>query len=206
MRFKDAAARTWVRGTAAAVGAAAGLLVIAACGTSAASTPAGASSSTPTSAASVAPAAGSGSSGGSGTVISTASGKDGTYLTGANGKAVYLWVADTSNKSTCSGACAAAWPPVTTKGSPTASGSAVAGDLGTTQRSGGTEQVTYDGHPLYYYAGDSGAGQITGQGSTQFGSPWWLVAPNGSAIKTPAGAAAPSTAAKSSSSGGASWS
>lgn len=119
---------------------------------------------------------------GSGAVISTADGADGTYLVGPSGRAVYLWVADTSSASTCSGACAAAWPPVTTDGAPTASGSAVAAELGTTARDDGTEQVTYHGHPLYYYAGDSAAGQTNGQGSGGFGAPWWLVAPAGTAI------------------------
>lgn len=108
---------------------------------------------------------------------------------------------DTSSSSTCSGACAAAWPPVTTKGAPTASGKAVASKLGTTKRSDGTEQVTYSGHPLYYYAGDSKAGQTTGQGNDGFGAKWWLVAPSGSAI-TGSGASTTSSAAAASSGGG----
>jgi hypothetical protein len=68
---------------------------------------------------------------------------------------------------------------VTATGSVTASGSAVASDLGTITRSDGTKQVTYDGHPLYYFAGDSGAGQANGQGSDGFGAKWWLVSPAG---------------------------
>jgi secreted repeat protein with Y-X4-D motif len=86
------------------------------------------------------------------------------------------------NKSVCSGACAGAWPPVTATGTVTASGSAVASDLGTITRSDGTKQVTYDGHPLYYFVGDSGPGSDSGQGSNSFGAKWWLVAPSGSAI------------------------
>jgi hypothetical protein len=58
----------------------------------------------------------------------------------------------------------------------------VASDLGTITRSDGTKQVTYDGHPLYYFAGDSGAGTATGQGSDGFGAKWWLVSPAGADV------------------------
>ena len=64
----------------------------------------------------------------------------------------------------------------------TASGSAKASDLGTITRSDGTKQVTYNGHPLYYYAGDSGSGTASGQGSDSFGAKWWLVSPSGSDV------------------------
>jgi predicted lipoprotein with Yx(FWY)xxD motif len=95
---------------------------------------------------------------------------------------VYLWVADTGDKSTCSGACATAWPPVEAKGKPTAGNGANAADLGTTTRSDGSEQVTYKGHPLYYFIADKSPGQTSGQGSDSFGAKWWLVAPSGVAI------------------------
>jgi predicted lipoprotein with Yx(FWY)xxD motif len=95
---------------------------------------------------------------------------------------VYLWVKDTGGTSACSGACAGAWPPVTTTGSATASGSAKASGLGTITRSDGTKQVTYDGHPLYFFSGDSGPGTATGQGSDGFGAKWWLVSPTGSDV------------------------
>ena len=106
----------------------------------------------------------------------------GTFLVSGSGKAVYLWVKDTGDMSNCSGACAGAWPPVTTTGSATASGGAKASDLGTITRSDGTKQVTYDGHPLYYFSGDSGPGTAAGQGSDSFGAKWWLVAPTGSDV------------------------
>jgi hypothetical protein len=95
---------------------------------------------------------------------------------------------------------------VTTKGHVTAANGAKAADLGTITRSDGSKQVTYLGHPLYYFAGDSGPGQTNGQGSNGFGAKWWLVAPAGTKITvadaatgTAAGAAAgagnsPSTA------------
>jgi len=114
--------------------------------------------------------------------LRTAHNADGTYLTDSSGRALYLWVADHNDASTCKGACAQAWPPLTTKGAPAASGTVVAGDLGTITRSGGGTQVTYKGHPLYYYAGDGGPGQTAGQGSDGFGAKWWLVSPAGAAI------------------------
>lgn len=89
---------------------------------------------------------------------------------------------DTGATSNCNGACAGAWPPVTTTGSPTASGGAKASDLGTITRPDGSKQVTYEGHPLYYFSGDSGPGTATGQGSDGFGAKWWLVAPTGSDV------------------------
>ena len=132
--------------------------------------PAGASSSS------------SGASASGGTVITTAKSSAGTFLTNGSGRAVYLWVKDTGDMSNCDGACAGAWPPVTTTGAATASGSAKASDLGTITRSDGTKQVTYDGHPLYYFSGDSGPGTASGQGSDGFGAKWWLVAPTGSDV------------------------
>jgi predicted lipoprotein with Yx(FWY)xxD motif len=121
-----------------------------------------------------------------------------SFLTGGSGRALYLWVPDTKTKSMCSGACAGAWPPLTVKGSPTAGTGARASDLGTIGRSDGTKQVTYAGHPLYYFAGDKAAGQTSGEGSNGFGAPWYLVAPSGQQI-TSLSAAAPSAAPSSSS-------
>jgi predicted lipoprotein with Yx(FWY)xxD motif len=114
--------------------------------------------------------------------LGTANGADGTYLTDGSGRALYLWVADGDGKSTCTGACATAWPPLTAKGTPAVSGGVHASDVSTITRSGGATQVAYMGHPLYYYAGDGSPGQTTGQGSDGFGAKWWLVAPSGAAI------------------------
>ena len=115
-------------------------------------------------------------------MVKTAKGSAGTYLTGPNGHALYLWVADSGDKSVCAGACAQAWPPLITNGKPAAGSGATSSDLGTTMRSNGTEQVTYKGHPLYYYVADTSAQTTTGQGSNDFGAKWWLVAPSGTAI------------------------
>ena len=89
---------------------------------------------------------------------------------------------DSKDASACSGACAGAWPPVTATGAVTASGGVNKADLSTITRSGGAKQVVYDGHPLYYSRGDSGPGQVTGQGSDGFGAKWWLVNPAGTSI------------------------
>ena len=178
---------------------AAGLLA-AAGGTAAGSTTAG---STPAGT----PASGSATA----TVIESHAGSAGSFLTNGSGRAVYLWAADSMNKSTCSGACAGAWPPVTATGQVTAADGAKAAELGTITRSDGTKQVTYDGHPLYYFAGDSGPGQTNGQGSDSFGAKWWLVAPAGTKITAAdaaASAGSPSSAAPATSSGssaGGSW-
>jgi predicted lipoprotein with Yx(FWY)xxD motif len=117
-----------------------------------------------------------------GTVITTEAGSAGAFLTNGSGRTVYLWAKDGTNMSACSGACAAAWPPVPATGTLTATGGAKASDLGTITRSDGTKQVTYDGHPLYYFVGDSSPDQTAGQGSDAFGAKWWLVAPSGAQI------------------------
>jgi predicted lipoprotein with Yx(FWY)xxD motif len=187
-------------------GALAAAATVAAC-SSAASSTAAAPAASPTGAS---PAAAGGSAAASGgTVITTAKSSAGTVLTNGSGKAVYVWTKDTGDMSNCNGACAGAWPPVTTTGTATAAGSAKASDIGTITRSDGTKQVTYDGHPLYYFAGDSGPGTASGQGSDGFGAKWWLVAPTGSdvtasvstftAAATGAAPAAPAPAAPASS-------
>jgi predicted lipoprotein with Yx(FWY)xxD motif len=203
-------------------GALAAAATVAAC-SSAASSTAAAPAASPTGASPAAASpAGSGASSSGGTVITTAKSSEGTVLASSSGRAVYLWAKDTGDMSNCNGACAGAWPPVTTTGTATASGGAKASDIGTITRSDGTKQVTYDGHPLYYFSGDSGPGTASGQGSDAFGAKWWLVAPTGSDVTAavtsftaggsagaPAAPAAPAStpaSAPASSSAGGSWS
>lgn len=164
---------------AAVAGGAAGVALLVAACSSGSSGSASAPASSPAGAAAASSAASSGTGTSGGTVITTASASAGTFLTSGSGHAVYLFTKDTGGKSSCTGACAGAWPPVTTAGSPTASGGAKASGLGTITRSDGTKQVTYDGHPLYYFSGDSGAGVASGQGLNAFGAKWWLVSPGG---------------------------
>jgi predicted lipoprotein with Yx(FWY)xxD motif len=142
------------------------------------------------------------SSAASSTVITTKTSSGGSFLTNSAGRAVYLFLADSSGKSACSGACAAAWPPVVATGQPTAAGDAQSSDLGTITRSDGTKQVTYDGHPLYYFVGDTGPGTDKGQGVDGFGAKWWLVAPSGSSITTAVTISGSASAPASSSGGG----
>jgi predicted lipoprotein with Yx(FWY)xxD motif len=110
----------------------------------------------------------------------------GTILVDGQGRTIYLFQRDTGPTSTCAGACIAGWPAVTTHGTPQAAGGVTAAKLGTTKRSDGTMQATYAGHPLYYYAGDSAAGDANGQALNAFGAPWYVVGTNGSAITTQA--------------------
>jgi predicted lipoprotein with Yx(FWY)xxD motif len=119
----------------------------------------------------------------SGMVITSKHDKLGTVLAAGPKKlTVYLFEADKGAASACSGACAAAWPPVTTSGSPQSSASAVAADLGTITRSDGSKQVTYKGHPLYYFIKDKDAGDAYGQGAKAFGASWYVLAPSGNKI------------------------
>jgi predicted lipoprotein with Yx(FWY)xxD motif len=110
----------------------------------------------------------------------------GTYLTDSKGNTLYLFVADPAGKSTCSGSCAAAWPPLVASGKPTAGDGVDAAKLTTIMRDDGSEQVAYDGHALYYFVKDTSAGATTGQGVDGFGALWWVVAPSGSAITSTA--------------------
>ena len=162
------------------------------------------SSSAPASAAT--PAGGSTGSAaaaaGSGLVITTKSGSAGAFLTDGSGRAVYLWTKDGKDSSACSGACAGAWPPVTTTGAVTASGGVNTADLSTITRSGGAKQVVYDGHPLYYFSGDSGPGQVNGQGSDGFGAKWWPVDPAGTSITAAVTVSGASPSASASTGGG----
>ena len=110
------------------------------------------------------------------------SGIEDKALVDGKGRALYLWEADTNGMSTCSGACAAAWPPVTVSGAAQAGSGVTQSLLGTVKRADGTEQVTYNGHPLYYFVGDTGPGMAKGQGSNDFGAGWYVLNAKGSKI------------------------
>lgn len=162
-------------------------LAVAGCGSSSTKTEASGypstAASTTKSAAAAGASASTGSSAAGGTVVTTMHTSLGTILAaGPKRLTVYLFAADTGSTSTCSEACAQVWPLVTTTGNPKAEGGAVAADLGTTG-SGGTKQVTYKGHPLYYYVSDQQSGETTGQGVNSFGAPWYVLSPAGSEIR-----------------------
>jgi predicted lipoprotein with Yx(FWY)xxD motif len=116
--------------------------------------------------------------------VKTRSTSLGTILVDSKGRTLYLFEKDTKNKSNCSGACAANWPPTIVSGKPTAGGKAVASKLGTTKRSDGTTQVTYAGHPLYTFVLDKNKpGSTKGEGVDAFGAEWYVVGTNGKKIE-----------------------
>jgi predicted lipoprotein with Yx(FWY)xxD motif len=114
--------------------------------------------------------------------VMTRTGSAGTYLVDGQGKSLYLFVADKGSTSSCEGPCATVWPPLTVADKANAGAGVNAAMLSTSTRTDGAKQVTYAGHPLYYFAADRAAGDTTGQGVNNFGGLWWLVAPNGTAI------------------------
>jgi predicted lipoprotein with Yx(FWY)xxD motif len=114
--------------------------------------------------------------------LQSATGIDGKFLADGQGRALYLFEADKGSTSTCTGACAAAWPPVTASAMPMAGGGVSQSLLGSTKRADGTEQLTYNGHPLYYFAADTGAGMAKGQGTKAFGAGWYVLNAKGSKI------------------------
>jgi predicted lipoprotein with Yx(FWY)xxD motif len=134
--------------------------------------------------------------------------KAGKVLVGPDGRTLYLFEKDTGSSSNCSGACANNWPPLTTTGKPSAGSGVQASMLGTTMRSDGKKQVTYNGHPLYYFVGDKSSGAIAGQGVKAFGAEWYVVGAGGSKVEGGAKSSGSSSSGSSgsSSSGGSSGS
>ncbi len=120
--------------------------------------------------------------GGKQATIAVANSKLGHILVNSQGRTVYLFEKDTGPKSTCSGECATLWPPVRSSGSLSAGSGVDAAKLKTINRSDGMPQVVYNGHPLYTFAGDGGAGDTTGQGNTTFGAGWFVLSPAGNKI------------------------
>ena len=109
-----------------------------------------------------------------GAVLKTDQTSLGMVLTDAKGFTVYWFAKDSSSISACAGACAAAWPPLL--GMPQAApGVKLGGTLGEIKRADGTMQATFDGHPLYLFAGDSAPGQANGNGVNGFGAPWYAM-------------------------------
>jgi predicted lipoprotein with Yx(FWY)xxD motif len=114
--------------------------------------------------------------------LATRSGPLGTVLTDPAGHSVYLFGKDTGTTSTCAGACAQVWPPELTTPATGVGAAVVPGLVGTTRRTDGSLQVTYAGHPLYRYAGDSAPGETNGEGLRDFGAGWYLVTPQGTTV------------------------
>jgi predicted lipoprotein with Yx(FWY)xxD motif len=110
----------------------------------------------------------------------------GNILVNSQGHTLYLFQADSGTTSACTGACATAWPPLRATGQPTAGNGANASLLGTTPRSDGGPQVTYNGHPLYAFVNDQNAGDTTGQGVNAFGASWFALTSVGNQVSSPA--------------------
>ena len=160
------------------------LLLVSACSSSGAST----APSAPAAAASAPAAAASG--GGETYTVAVVTGPVGSYLTGEDGKTLYVFTPDSANTSTCTGTCAQNWPAFTIESNDKlAPGTGVTGALTTFARPDGKMQVAINGLPLYYYAGDTKAGDTSGQGKN---GKWFVASPTGAA---PSGSASPSTSA-----------
>jgi predicted lipoprotein with Yx(FWY)xxD motif len=110
--------------------------------------------------------------------LSVRSTEYGRALFGPSGKVVYVFGADRGSTSRCYGVCAKAWPPLLTKTAPLAGAGVEAKLLGTTKRRNGSRQVTYNGHPLYYYEADK-VGKVMCQHATMHGGLWLIIKPNG---------------------------
>jgi predicted lipoprotein with Yx(FWY)xxD motif len=128
--------------------------------------------------------------GSSGTLVKIGPSNLGRVLVDAHGKTLYLWAHDKGTKSTCNGDCAEYWPPLLTRGKPIAAGGAKATLLGTSRRRDGRIQVTYAGHPLYYFVQDAKPGQTKGEGLTGFGGRWDPVSAAGAAVQKRSGSSA----------------
>jgi predicted lipoprotein with Yx(FWY)xxD motif len=113
-------------------------------------------------------------------------GRLGKILVDSQGRTLYLFQADSGTKSACTGACATAWPPLRASGKPVAGSAIAASKLGTSTRSDGKPQVTYNGHPLYRFANDRNPSDANGQGVNAFGGLWYTVSPAGTADTTSA--------------------
>ena len=118
-------------------------------------------------------------SGQAATVGTASEGDLGTILVDSQGRTLYLFQKDSDAKSACFGACASAWPPLRDNSKPTVDSGLSSALVGTTSRSDGMPQVTYNGHPLYLFAGDEKPGDTEGQGSTAFGGAWLALTPSG---------------------------
>jgi predicted lipoprotein with Yx(FWY)xxD motif len=155
-------ARSRLRVLLAALAVVAASAVLAACSSASTSSTDGSSSS---------PAAGTAGS------VKTATVGGATVLTNSKGFTLYTFAPDTSTASKCNGSCATNWPPVTGP----VTGAGVTGTFATITRSGGAVQATFDGHPLYTFAGDTAPGQGNGNGVNAFGGLWHEITPSGTA-------------------------
>ena len=120
---------------------------------------------------------------GGATTVATAGSHLGRILVDGQGRTLYLFEKDAKGRSSCTGACAAYWPPLLTHGKPAAHGSVKQSLLGVTHRGDGTSQVTYAGHPLYRFVQDTKPGQANGQGLDVYGAEWYVLSAAGTKVE-----------------------
>jgi predicted lipoprotein with Yx(FWY)xxD motif len=130
--------------------------------------------------------------GGGGVTVATATSPTlGVYLTGASGMTLYILTKDAPNQSTCTGSCATNWPPLTVAaGGSAQAGTGATGTFGTITRADGSVQVVHNGMPLYYFKGDTKAGDTNGQGT---GGVWFIATPAGGGPPASGAPSAPAT-------------
>jgi len=116
--------------------------------------------------------------------VSVSSSSLGGILVDSKGRTLYLFEKDKNRRSACYGLCTTYWPPLLTHGKPLARAGAKQSLLGMTRRRNGSQQVTYAGHPLYRFSGDSGPGQTNGEGLTDFGAGWDALSAAGKKIES----------------------
>ena len=149
------------------------------------SSPASSSAAAAPAASQASSSAAAGQASGAATVsLASMSGIPGKALVGSNGRTLYLFQGDKNGTSACSGACAAAWPPDIVAGTPQAGSGVSQSLLGTITRADGTMQLTYNGHPLYYFTADTAGGTAHGQAVKAFGAEWYVVNASGGKIDT----------------------
>lgn len=119
----------------------------------------------------------------SGATVRVSQAKLGRILVDGRGHSLYVFEKDRRGKSSCAGACAAAWPPLIASGKPRAGAGAKASLLGRIRRRDGRWQVTYSRHPLYTFVKDTKTGQTNGEGVDAFGAEWYLVSPSGAKVE-----------------------
>ena len=128
-----------------------------------------------------------------GTRVAVGSSGLGRILVDGRGHTLYVFAKDKNGKSTCKGACAGFWPPVIASGKPLASAGVKASLLGTTKRTDGRLQVTYNHHPLYTFVKDVRKGQTNGEELDTFGGEWYALSPAGAWVKKTGSSPAPAT-------------
>jgi predicted lipoprotein with Yx(FWY)xxD motif len=138
---------------------------------------------------------------GAGITVATHSGPYGTYLADSSGRSLYMFEPDKNGSSTCYGACAQFWPPLTSTAAAQSGTGIQQAMLGTTKRTNGATQITYAGHPLYYFAQDKSPGDTKGEGLNLSGGEWYLLSTNGTSITSMASAPAQNNSSSSSSGG-----